>query len=113
MTYGSGASDVRLVGSSRASQGVESVRVGAGGRAQPSHGIAGFSWPFAAPVLQSVEACPLVPRAVERWLNVGEVAERAERLRVSTATVYHVVQTGPAAPHACRQRDSHCGAGAR
>jgi len=36
MTYGSGASNVRLVGSSKASQSVGSARVGAGGRVQPS-----------------------------------------------------------------------------
>ena len=32
-----------------------------------------------------------VPRAVERWLTVGEVAER---LRVSTATVYALCKRG-------------------
>ena len=91
MTYGSGASNVRLVGSSKPSQGVESVRVGAGGRVQPSQGFAGFSSPFAAPVLQTLMDGATSPRVAPRLLKVGEVAER---LGVSTATVYALCKRG-------------------
>ncbi|HKY34462.1 MAG TPA: helix-turn-helix domain-containing protein [Polyangiaceae bacterium] len=42
-------------------------------------------------MLQAATGRPLVPRAVERWLTVGEVAER---LRVSTATVYTLCKRG-------------------
>ena len=81
MTYGSGASNVRLVGSSKPSQAGGSVRVGVGDRVQPSQGIAGLSSPFAAPVLQAVE-------------HLFTVAKVAERLRVSTATVYALCKRG-------------------
>jgi excisionase family DNA binding protein len=91
MTYGSGASNVRLVGSSKPSQTVESVRVRAGGRVQPSQGIAGFSSPFAAPVLQRSSERILVPSEVERWFKVADVADR---LGVSTATVYALCKRG-------------------
>ena len=86
MTYGSGASNVRLVGRSKASQRVESVRVGTEGRFQPSRGFAGSSSPFAAPVLQAQMA-----GAVSRLLKVSEVAER---LGVSTAAVYTLCKRG-------------------
>jgi hypothetical protein len=91
VTYGSGASNVRLVGSSKASQRVESVRVGAEGRIQPSPGIAGFSSPFAAPVLQARAGGSTSPRLTPRLLTVREVAER---LRMSTATVYALCRRG-------------------
>jgi excisionase family DNA binding protein len=83
LTYGSGASNVRLVGSSKRWQGVESVRVGTEGRVHASQGLARFSSPFAAPVLQG--------STVERWLTVGEVAKR---LGLSTATVYALCKQG-------------------
>ena len=92
MTYGSGASEPRSAARSKASQTGGSVQVGARGRVQPSPGIAGFRSPFAAPVLQAIAARrALVPHAVERWLTVGEVAQR---LRVSTATVYTLCKQG-------------------
>lgn len=89
LIYGSGASNVRLVGGSKASQHVESVRVGAGG--QPSQGLAGFSSPFAAPVLQALAGGAASPRVAPRLLKVSEVAER---LGVSTATVYALCKCG-------------------
>jgi len=91
VTYGSGASNVRLVGGSKASQGVERVRAGAGGRVQPSHGIAGVTSPFAAPVLQALAAGATSPHLAPRLLTVREVAER---LGVSTATVYALCKRG-------------------
>jgi excisionase family DNA binding protein len=42
-------------------------------------------------VLQGFADRPAVPHAVERWLTVGEVAER---LRVSSATVYAMCKRG-------------------
>jgi excisionase family DNA binding protein len=91
LTYGSGASNTLLGDSSKRSQGVGSARVGARGRVQPLHGIAPLSSPFAAPVLQGSDTHSTGPRAVERLLRVGEVAER---LRVSTATVYALCKRG-------------------
>ena len=92
MTYGSGASsNVRLVASSRGSQGVESARVGVGGRVQLSQGFAGSSSPFAAPVLQPLGGGASPPRVAPWLLKVGEVADR---LGVSTATVYALCKRG-------------------
>jgi len=87
LTYGSGASKTRLGESSKRSQSVGSARVGAGGRVQALHGIAPVSSPFAAPVLQGLRG--LSP--VERWLTVADVAEC---LGVSTATVYGLCKRG-------------------
>jgi excisionase family DNA binding protein len=81
VTYGFGASNTVLGDSSKRSQTVGSVRVGTKGRVQPSHGLAPFSSPFAAPVLQGFG---------EHLLTVREVAGR---LRVSTATVYALCQS--------------------
>jgi excisionase family DNA binding protein len=78
---------VRLVESSKRSQGVGSARVGVGGRVQALQGIAGIGSPFAAPVLQG----PRGLSAVERWLTVADVAGR---LGVSTATVYGLCKRG-------------------
>jgi excisionase family DNA binding protein len=91
VTYGSGASQPRSAASSKASQGVESVRVGAGGRVQPSPGVAGFSSPFAAPVLQARMGGGASLRVAARLLTVREVAKR---LRVSRATVYALCKRG-------------------
>jgi excisionase family DNA binding protein len=82
LTYGSGDSNTLLGDSSKRSQTIGSVRVGTKGRVQPSHGLAPFSSPFAAPVLQGFG---------EHLLTVREVADR---LRVSTATVYTLCQSG-------------------
>ena len=87
LTYGSGASKTRLGESSKRSQSVGSARVGAGGRVQPLHGVAPFSSPFAAPVLQGSRG--LSP--VGRWLTVADVAGC---LGVSTATVYGLCKRG-------------------
>ena len=91
MTYGSGASERRSAELSKHSQGVESVRVGAGGRVQASYGIAGFSSPFAAPVLQAFAGSADSLRVASRLLKVGEVAEW---LGVSAATVYALCKRG-------------------
>jgi hypothetical protein len=116
LTYGSGASNVRLVGSSKASQGVESVRVGAGGRVQPVTGNRRASSPFAAPVLQALVSGAASPRAAPRLLKVGEVAER---LGVSTATVYALCKCSgwgrgpsPAVAGICRVKLCVCCTGA-
>jgi excisionase family DNA binding protein len=90
-TFGSGASNVRLVGSSKASQRVESVRVGAEGRVPPSRGFARFSSPFAASLLQTLRGGAAPPRVAARLLKVAEVAER---MGVSTATVYALCKRG-------------------
>ena len=87
LTYGSGVSATRLGEGSKRSQSVGSARVGAGGRVQALHGMAPVSSPFAAPVLQGLGALT----AVERWLTIADVAER---LGVSTATVYGLCKRG-------------------
>ena len=61
------------------------------GRVQPLHGMAAVSSPFAAPVLQGPMGRGWSPRVAPRLLMVGEVAER---LRVSTATVYALCKRG-------------------
>ena len=92
LTYGSGASNARLGESSKRSQSVGCARVGAGGRVQPLHGVAPVSSPSAAPVLQARTLGGAgLPRVAPRLLTVGEVAER---LRVSTATVYALCKRG-------------------
>jgi excisionase family DNA binding protein len=91
VTYGSGASEPRSAARSKASQTSGSVQVGARGRVQASHGIAGFSSPFAAPVLQARAGGATSPHLAPRLLTVREVAER---LRVSTATVYALCRHG-------------------
>ena len=53
--------------------------------------IAEFSSPFAAPVLQTPVGVVASPRVAPRLLKVGEVAER---LGVSTATVYALCKRG-------------------
>jgi len=77
--------------SSKRSQAVGTVRVGAKGRVQPSQGLAAVNSLFAAPVLQGSEIASAGPRAMTRFLKVGEVAER---LGVSTATVYALCKRG-------------------
>ena len=91
MTYGSGAGEPRSAARSKASQTGGSVQVGARGRVHPSHGIAGFSSPFAAPVLQGRVGATAAARVAPTLLTVHEVAER---LCVCTATVYALCKRG-------------------
>jgi excisionase family DNA binding protein len=91
LTYGSGVSTTPLGESSKRSQAVVTARIGTKGRVQPSHGLAPFSSPFAAPVLQGSGALRARPAVVERWLTVKEVAER---FGVCTATVYALCKRG-------------------
>ena len=53
--------------------------------------MAGFSSPFAAPVLQAFDGTCAGPREVVPLLKVAEVATR---LGVSTATVYSLCKRG-------------------
>ena len=80
-----------------------------GDRVQPSHGIAGFSSRFAAPVLQARMGGAASPFVTARLLKVREVAER---LGVSTATRDRVSFGDGSPAHArrywsARQRQDH------
>lgn len=98
MTYGSGGSNIRLVGGSEPSQGVERVCVGEAAESSRHRDLEALARRLlhlrTASVLQAATDRPVAPRAVERWLTVGEVAaaarEQGHRVRtVQAAQLRH------------------------
>ena len=96
LTYGSGVSRPLLGGVSRGSQVGGTVHGWTSLAIQGSHPLAEFSRPLVTPLLQGPAGLRVVYRQRDRALF--SVRQVAERLGVSTATVYGLVTRGEV-PH--------------
>jgi excisionase family DNA binding protein len=91
LTYGSGVGRPPLGARSKKSQVGGNIRTRTTGKIQRSHPLAAFSSPLVTPLLQGPTRLRVVEGRRDRLLSVRQVAQR---LSVSTATVYALVTRG-------------------